>query len=78
MMKTKFIYYLYAAATSLLLSVVSCTDYLDKEPSSVISPDDAYKNFTNFQGFVERMYHLTPDLAKHYWVSSSTGVRMKC
>jgi len=69
-MKTKFIYYLYAAATSLLLSVVSCTDYLDKEPSSVISPDDAYKNFTNFQGFVERMYHLTPDLAKHYWVSS--------
>ena len=70
MMKTKFIYYLYAAATSLLLSVVSCTDYLDKEPSSVISPDDAYKNFTNFQGFVERMYHLTPDLAKHYWVSS--------
>ncbi len=70
MMKTKFIYYLYAAAASLLLSVVSCTDYLDKEPSSVISPDDAYKNFTNFQGFVERMYHLTPDLAKHYWVSS--------
>lgn len=69
-MKTKFIYYLYAAAASLLLSVVSCTDYLDKEPSSVISPDDAYKNFTNFQGFVERMYHLTPDLAKHYWVSS--------
>ena len=21
-------------------------------------------------GYVERMYHLTPDLAKHYWVSS--------
>lgn len=69
-MKTKFIYYLYALATSLLLSVVSCTDYLDKAPDSVISPDDAYKNFTNFQGFVERMYHLTPDVAKHYWVSS--------
>lgn len=69
-MKTKLKYYLYALATSILLSVVSCTDYLDKEPSSVISPDDAYKNFTNFQGFVERMYHLTPDLAKHFWVSS--------
>lgn len=69
-MKTKFIYFLYGIAISLLLSVVSCTDYLDKAPGSVISPDDVYKNFTNFQGFVERMYNLTPDLAKHYWVSS--------
>lgn len=69
-MKTKFSYYLYALATTLLLSVVSCTDYLDKAPDSVIAPDDAYKNFRNFQGFVERMYHLTPDLAKHFWVSS--------
>lgn len=69
-MKTKFIYFLYGIAASLLLSVVSCTDYLDKAPGSVISPDDVYKNFTNFQGFVERMYNLTPDLAKHYWVSS--------
>lgn len=69
-MKTKFIYFLYGIAISLLLSVVSCTEYLDKAPGSVISPDDVYKNFTNFQGFVERMYNLTPDLAKHYWVSS--------
>ena len=69
-MKTKLKYYLYALATTLLLGVVSCTDYLDRAPDSVIAPDDAYKNFTNFQGFVERMYHLTPDLAKHYWVSS--------
>ena len=69
-MKTKFIYFLYGIAASLLLSVVSCTEYLDKAPGSVISPDDVYKNFTNFQGFVERMYNLTPDLAKHYWVSS--------
>ena len=69
-MKTKLKYYLYALATTLLLGVVSCTDYLDRAPDSVIAPDDAYKNFTNFQGFVERMYHLTPDLAKHNWVSS--------
>lgn len=69
-MKTKLKYYLYALATTLLLGVVSCTEYLDRAPDSVIAPDDAYKNFTNFQGFVERMYHLTPDLAKHYWVSS--------
>lgn len=69
-MKTKIVYYLYGALITLLLSVVSCTDYLDKAPDSVISPDDAFKNFTNFQGFVERMYHLTPDIAKHFWVSS--------
>ena len=69
-MKTKLKYYLYALATTLLLGVVSCTEYLDRAPDSVIAPDDAYKNFTNFQGFVERMYHLTPDLAKHNWVSS--------
>lgn len=68
-MKTKFICYLYAIAL-FLLSSVSCSDYLDKAPASVISADDAYKNFTNFQGFVERMYHVTPDIAKHYWVSS--------
>lgn len=69
-MKTKFIYKIYGIVAALLLSVTACTDYLDKAPDSVISPDDAYKNFTNFQGFVERMYHLTPDIAKHYWVSS--------
>ncbi len=69
-MKTKIKYYLYALAITLLLGVASCTEYLDRAPDSVIAPDDAYKNFKNFQGFVERMYHLTPDLAKHYWVSS--------
>lgn len=69
-MKTKIKYYLYVLATMLLLGVASCTEYLDRAPDSVISPDDAYKNFRNFQGFVERMYHLTPDIAKHYWVSS--------
>ncbi|MGI6047829.1 MAG: RagB/SusD family nutrient uptake outer membrane protein [Petrimonas sp.] len=68
-MKTKFIYYLYGLA-SLLFTLISCTDYLDKAPDSVISKDDAFKNFKNFQGYVERMYNLAPDLAKHYWVSS--------
>jgi hypothetical protein len=67
MMKTKPIYIL---IITLILSVVSCTEYLDREPESIIAGDDAFKNFRNFQGYVERMYHLTPDLAKHYWVSS--------
>lgn len=55
---------------ALFLGLTSCTDYLDKAPDSVISDTDAYKNFKNFQGFVEEMYDLTPDVAKSYWVSS--------
>ncbi|WP_243699299.1 RagB/SusD family nutrient uptake outer membrane protein [Natronoflexus pectinivorans] len=70
MMKTKLIYYLYGMAISLVLSVGACTDYLDKAPDSIISSEDAFKDFRNFQGFVERMYHLTPDISKHFWVSS--------
>ena len=68
-MKKKFIYYLFGIAF-LFMGSTSCSDYLDKAPDSVISPDDAFKNFKNFQGFVERMYHLAPDLAKHNWVAS--------
>ena len=68
-MKTIIKYYLFGLV-SLLFTLASCSDYLDKAPDSVISKDDAFKNFTNFQGYVERMYNLTPDLAKHYWVSS--------
>lgn len=37
---------------------------------SVLSEEDAFKNFNNFQGFVEVMYNVIPDLAKHYWCSS--------
>ncbi len=64
------IYILLCGMTALLLSFTSCTDYLDKSPDSVISETDAYKNFKNFQGFVEEMYNLIPDVAKAYWVSS--------
>jgi hypothetical protein len=60
-----------------LVGTTSCTDYLDREPDSVISSDDAFKNFTNFQGFVEQMYNLAPDIAKANWVARLTGVKMK-
>ncbi|NDV81614.1 RagB/SusD family nutrient uptake outer membrane protein [Bacteroides sp. 51] len=43
-----------------LLVLGACTDYLDKAPQSDIDPDDAYKNFTNFQGFVEHLYNHIP------------------
>lgn len=68
-MKKRFIYHI-CGIMSFLLCLTSCTDYLDREPDSVISDTDAYKNFTNFQGFVERMYNLAPDVAKGNWVSS--------
>ena len=48
----------------------SCTEYLDREPDSIISEKEVFKNFTNFQGFVEEMYMLLPDIAKHTWCSS--------
>ena len=38
----------------------SCTDYLDKSPNSDIMPTDPYKNFKNFQGFVEELYNCIP------------------
>lgn len=52
------------------LTFGSCTDYLNKAPESEISETEAYKNFMNFQGFVEEMYYCIPDFAKAYWNSS--------
>ena len=68
-MKIKIIYIL----TVFFLSgftFTSCTDYLDRDSDSVLSEEDAFKNFNNFQGFVEVMYNVIPDIAKHNWVSS--------
>lgn len=44
----------------IILGTVSCTDYLDKAPLSEIDPNDAYKNFRNFQGFTEELYNCIP------------------
>ena len=43
-------------AALLLLGTASCSDYLDKAPESEVSDKDAFKNFTNFQGFTEELY----------------------
>ena len=42
-----------AFAVAGTLSMTSCTDYLDKAPETDYEANDPYKNFTNFQGFVE-------------------------
>ena len=33
----------------------SCTDWLDKDPESIIQEDEAFKNFRNFQGYLEEI-----------------------
>lgn len=55
---------------SVLCGTTSCTDYLDKSPDSDISEVDAFKDFTNFQGFTEELYYCIPDFAKGYWTNS--------
>lgn len=42
------------------LSMGSCTEYLDKAPNSDIEETTPYKNFRNFQGFVEELYNCIP------------------
>ncbi len=58
-----------------LLSLVflvffSCEDYLEKAPESIVSETVAFKNFTNFQGFIEEIYNCIPDKQKSYWTTS--------
>ena len=48
----------------------SCKKFLDREPQSVVSETDAYKNFINFQGFTEELYHCIPDFSNGYWTNS--------
>ena len=53
-----------------MTAFTSCEDYLDKEPESTLSGDDAFKNFKNFQGFVEEIYNCIPDKEKCNWCPS--------
>ncbi|MCM1451015.1 MAG: RagB/SusD family nutrient uptake outer membrane protein [Clostridium sp.] len=52
------------------LTMTGCTDYLDKSEESDISEEEAFKDFQNFQGFVEIMYNNIPDFSKGYWTNS--------
>jgi hypothetical protein len=51
----------YVISILLVISAVSCEDYLDKAPESDISDKDAFGNFVSFQGFVEEMYNCIMD-----------------
>lgn len=52
------------------VSLASCEDYLDKEPASNVSNEDAFKTFVNFQGFIEEIYNCIPDKEKCNWCPS--------
>lgn len=52
------------------LLISSCEDYLDKEPDSTVSGNDAFKNFKNFQGYIEEIYNCIPDKQKVNWCPS--------
>lgn len=59
-----------ALALSTALCLTSCEDYLDKNPDTDISATEAFKNFRNFQGFIEEIYNCIPDKEKCYWCPS--------
>ncbi|GGF25154.1 RagB/SusD family nutrient uptake outer membrane protein [Echinicola rosea] len=52
------------------LAISSCEDYLERAPESIISEEQAFQNFTNFQGYVEELYHCVPNFTLSNWVSS--------
>ncbi|WP_316633998.1 RagB/SusD family nutrient uptake outer membrane protein, partial [uncultured Flavobacterium sp.] len=60
----------YSLVIGLFILSGSCSDYLDKSPDSDISPDEAFKNFENFQGFTEELYQSIPDFTNGYWTNS--------
>lgn len=49
---------------------VSCEEYLDRSPDTLISETEAFENFTKFQGFTEELYQCIPDFTNGYWTNS--------
>ncbi|MBS0027198.1 RagB/SusD family nutrient uptake outer membrane protein [Chitinophaga sp. 22321] len=58
------------AGIAVTVSLASCKKFLDKEPQSIVSADNAFKNFISFQGFTEELYHCIPDFTNAYWTNS--------
>ena len=51
-------------------SLTSCTDWLDKDPESIVAEDEAFKNYRNFQGYIEEIYDCIPDVQKVNYCTS--------
>ncbi|GAF04885.1 RagB/SusD family nutrient uptake outer membrane protein [Saccharicrinis fermentans] len=69
-MKNIYKTFLFCGILALMAVLYSCEDYLDRDPESIISEEVAFKNFTNFQGFIEEIYNCIPSKQKYYWVTS--------
>lgn len=61
---------LFCGLLAVMTGFTSCESYLDKTEASDIDPNDAFKNFFNFQGFVEELYHCIPDFANQQYNNS--------
>lgn len=61
---------IYTTFLTACLGMTSCEDYLEKASESIVSSEDAFKNFRNFQGFTEELYYCIPDFAHGYWNNS--------
>jgi len=59
-----------ALGAGILFSVASCEKYLDKEADTTIEESEAFKNFTNFQGYVEQIYSKIPNKFACNWSPS--------
>ena len=64
--------YIYTALLSLALGcgMTACEAYLDKSPEATVKQEDAFKDFRNFQGFVEEIYNCIPDKEKCNYCTS--------
>ena len=51
-------------------SFTSCTDWLEKDPEAIVGEDEAFKNYRNFQGYIEEIYNLIPDKEKVNYCTS--------
>lgn len=51
-------------------SFTSCSDWLDKDPESIVAQDEAFKNYRNFQGYIEEIYDCIPDKEKVNYCTS--------
>jgi len=69
-MKKQYKTLLWGSLLFLMAGFISCTEYLDKSADSTVSAEEAFKNFKNFQGFVEEIYNCIPDKEKNYWITS--------
>lgn len=52
------------------VSFTSCTEWLEKDPDAIIPETEAFKNFRNFQGYIEEIYHMVPNITNANYCSS--------